>query len=89
MVRLMTFLFLNSAAVFKTLSIQAQNIKITLSDVRFLGNEDEVQVFEAKFKVQSGQLVVPVFHSIDLPWPKAKAYSFVLDPSVINLYLLG
>lgn len=56
MTRLLTFLFLIASVVLKTLPVQAQNIKITLSDVRFLGNEGEVQLFEAKFKVQSGQL---------------------------------
>lgn len=56
MLRLPTFFFLLILITFKGLSLQAQNIKITLTDVRFLGNEGDVQLFEAKFKVQSGQL---------------------------------
>jgi hypothetical protein len=56
MVHVRTCLLLLASILLKTLSIPAQNIKITLSDVRFLGNEGEMQLFEAKFKVQSGQL---------------------------------
>lgn len=56
MARVLIFLLLIGLGLLKALSTQAQNIKIALSDVRFLGNEGEVQLFEAKFKVLSGQL---------------------------------